>query len=133
MSQLTLERGQWYAWTMWPGYFGKPYHSPIRVEAVTPAGDRRFALKFLNLRYAVGVQNMTYELKTLRREQHYILAAVVDSERSVAIEPLNRDWFELHLPWACTESSRTSDESPDDVLARELWQKCSRGYAQKEL
>lgn len=99
-TRLTLQPGGWYGWTMWPGYGGTPYHSPIRVEAVTPygLGDRQFELTFFNMGYAAGVQMMTYTLRTLRREETYILVALIDSDRSVAIVPLDREWMSIYAP-----------------------------------
>jgi hypothetical protein len=96
--RMTLEQGSWYGWTMFPGYFNTPYHSPIKVSRIEPlrTGRGLFTLHFYNMGYAEGVRNMAYELRTLRREQHHILAAVENSDRSVAIVPLNRQWFTAH-------------------------------------
>jgi hypothetical protein len=99
-ARLTLEPGGWYGWTMWPGYGGNPYHSPIRVNRVTPlhTTKRKLELDFFNMGYAAGVQMMTYRLVTLRREQSYLLAAQEDSDRSVAIVELDPFWIMTHLP-----------------------------------
>ena len=97
-EKLTLERGQWYGWTMWPGYTDQAYHSPIQVIDLRPLGKRQFQLEFFNLGYAEGVQGMTYTLQTLKREPTYLLAAVPDSDRAVAIEPLTMAWLSLYKP-----------------------------------
>ena len=71
---------------MWPGYGESmaPYHSPILVLDITPLDDGAFALELGNMGYAQGVQMMTYRLRTLRHQQHYLLAEVLDSDRAVA-------------------------------------------------
>jgi len=98
-ARLTLERGRWYGWTMWPGYLDAPYFSPIRVDAVNPlnTGSGRFDLDFLNAGYASGVQDMTYALRTLKREASYLLASVEDSDRAVCIERLDLAWLERNM------------------------------------
>ncbi|GGE97875.1 hypothetical protein [Sphingomonas prati] len=99
-ERMTLVPGQWYAWTMFPGYGPSPYHSPIRVQHVTPVAGRSrlYDLEFFNMGYAAGVQNMQYRLKTLRREAGYILAADYESERSVAIVNLEPLFLLSHAP-----------------------------------
>jgi hypothetical protein len=98
-QRLTLLRGEWYGWTMWPGYGDTPYHSPIRVEHIRTYqdGSRHFDLHFLNAGYANGVQMMVYELRTLIRREHYLLADVPKTERSVALVPLTLGWCRNHL------------------------------------
>lgn len=93
MAGLHLERGQWYAWQMLPGYSGViPYFSPIRVDSVTPkkAGHRRFRLSFLNAMYATGVQLVEMELHILKHDERYLIAEIDDEtedDRSVVISP----------------------------------------------
>lgn len=98
-ERLTLIPGCWYAWTMWPGYVDQAYHSPIRVEAVEPlkTGSGRFDLTFLNANYVSGMQNMTYELRMLKRDAHYILATVEKSDRAVCLEQINLQWLARHM------------------------------------
>lgn len=94
---LTLEPRQIYSWTMYPGYSDCPYRSPILVHQVEPIGDRRFDLSFLNIFYAAGVQNTVYRLRTLRREEKFIIAEQLEgglkTERVVIIEPMTRAWL----------------------------------------
>ncbi len=120
--RLTLVPADWYGWTMYPGYGGSPYHSPIRVERVTPVGhgSRMFDLHFFNACYAAGVQMMTCRLKTLRREAGYILAAQDGSDRSVSIIPLDPMFIMVHIPHQVAEMERLMAEtgSFDDAMDR---------------
>jgi len=95
---MRLEPGGWYGWTMFPGDSDCPYHSPIKVHRVLPlrTGGRLFDLHFFSLGFAEGVQEMTYRLRTLRREHHHILAAQVNGDHSVAIVPLTGPWLRIH-------------------------------------
>jgi hypothetical protein len=61
-ARLTITRGQWYGWTMWPGYGDQAYYSPIWVRGVRPLGKRRLEIELFNIGYAQGVQDMTYML-----------------------------------------------------------------------
>lgn len=101
-SRLTLKRGRLYGWTMYPGYGNVPYRSPIQVHAVKSLGNCELELSFLNMFYAVGVQNMSYRLRTLRRAQHYFFAEQVEddqtTERSVVIEELSPHWLRVACP-----------------------------------
>ena len=96
-SRLTLEPRLIYAWTMYPGYGDGPYRSPILVHEVEPIGERRFDLSFMNIFYAAGVQNAVYRLRTLRREEKFIIAEqLIDglkTDRVVIIEPMTRAWL----------------------------------------
>ena len=103
MTRLTLERGKWYGWTMYPGYGDEAYYSPIWVRELAPLGDRQFRLDFFNLAYAAGVQDTSYTLKTLKREATYLVAAQPDSDRTVIIEPLTKSWFRQHYPLIADE------------------------------
>jgi hypothetical protein len=121
-ARLTITRGQWYGWTMWPGYGDQAYHSPIWVRDVRPLGKRRLDIDLFNLGYAQGVQDMTYTLQTLKREQSYIMDAVPDSDRCVAVEPLSMHWIRSHLHDADTrvEDLRREMSSPDYIIAEWL-------------
>lgn len=104
MAGLHLERGQWYAWQMLPGYSGViPYFSPIRVDSVRPkkAGHRRFRLSFLNAMYATGVQPVAMELHILKHDERYLIAEIDDGtedDRSVVISPIPFEWIERIVP-----------------------------------
>lgn len=110
-DRLTLVPGQWYGWTMYPGYLGSPYHSPIRVERVTPVGSRMFDLTFFNMGYAAGVQMMNYRLRKLRREAGYMLAAQDETHRSVSIIPLDPMFIMVHAPQHVAELERLMEET----------------------
>ena len=100
--RLTLERGQMYGWTMYPGYFGHPYRSPVLIESVEPLGQRTYKIMFLNMFYAPGVQDMGYTLRTMRREASYIIAETFEdnkvTDRTVVIEPMNAQWITYNVP-----------------------------------
>lgn len=111
-ERLTIVRGEWYGWTMWPAYGDVLYHSPIEALAIRPHGNgsRRFDLEFLNAAYAHGVQTMEHDLQTLVGERSYLLAKVVDSDRTVAFVPLSLQWFERHMPYVCGPLSELVNE-----------------------
>ena len=100
--RLTLERGQIYGWTMYPGYFGHPYRSPVLIESVEPLGQRTYKMMFLNMFYAAGVQGMGYTLRTLRRDATFIVAEEIEggelTDRVVIIEPMNARWITDNVP-----------------------------------
>ena len=122
MARLTITRGQWYGWTMWPGYGDHAYHSPVWVREVQPLGKRRLRIDFFNLGYAQGVQDMSYTLQTLKREQSYLLASVPDSDRSVAVEALSMHWIRSHLhdAYAEVEDLQREMARPDYIIAEWL-------------
>ena len=98
-GRFTLEPGGWYGLTMFPGYVDCPYHSPIRVDEIRPLGGRYFDLKFLNLRYAIGVQDFQKHLKTLRRAKSHIIAEDTEvADRTYVITKLNKSWLRTHEP-----------------------------------
>ena len=104
--RFTLKQGRVYGWTMYPGYGDTPYRSPISVRGFRPLGLRRFDLDFLNIFYASGVQHMGYRLRTLRREEAYLVAEQIErdgklTDRVVVIERLTRDWMHHAAP-KCT-------------------------------
>lgn len=125
-QRLTLERQMVFGWTMYPGYGGYPYRSPIIVEDVVPQGGRTFDLGFINIFYAAGVQKMTYRLRTLRRERTFQVAEALEydgsSERVVIIEPMTRAWFEDHAPALVAQLDRlfSASDKPDPEAFRVL-------------
>lgn len=85
--------------SVFPGYGGSSYHSPIRADRVEPRGGRQFELHFLNLGYAAGVQSMGKLLRTLRRaESHIVTIEVHGQQRTIFICPLDLDWMKIYLP-----------------------------------
>lgn len=114
-KRLTLERHMIFGWTMYPGYGGLPYRSPIIVEDVVLRGGRTFDLEFVNVFYAAGVQRMTYRLRTLRRERTFHVAEALEddgpSDRVVIIEPMTRGWIESLAPHIITHADRLFDAS----------------------
>lgn len=120
MTRMTLERGQWYAWTMYPGYGDEPYYSPILVRDLEPNGGRQFRLDFLNLAYAAGVHIMSCDLKTVKREATYLVAILPDSDRTIIIEPLTKRWFDQHLPRVSKEIEAFAVRTDAEQVARWL-------------
>lgn len=99
-KKLTLERGCWYALTMYPGYLNEPYCSPIRVDAIKPLGAGLIEIEHLNAGYAQGVQIMTKGYRVHRRgERHMVLDEIDVPERTVVIEQLTDKWLQTHAPW----------------------------------
>jgi hypothetical protein len=107
--RMTLERGSWYGMTMYPGYIGTAYHSPIRIQAVRPlvTGRRMIEIDFRNAAYAAGVQDFTYRLSILKRATEYLLAAIDDgNDRSISIVDIQPDWMTQYFPHLDTELDR---------------------------
>ena len=120
-KRFTLERGRWYGLTMFPGYMDYPYHSPIRVDAITPLGQRCFRLGFLNLAYAAGVQNFQNVLRTLRRCSTHIVAEETEvADRTYVIVVLNQAWFAQQFPNLPTASFFDGAGQPLDNELRGL-------------
>jgi hypothetical protein len=120
--RFTLERGQWFGLSMFPGYADAPYHSPIRVDAVKPLGDGCMELKFLNLGYAAGVRDFTRRFRILRRgSAHIVLEATERPDRTYVICALNRSWI-AHCCSALAEHSEqlfdTDGEPIPDAFVR---------------
>ena len=112
--RLTLERGQIYGWTMYPGYFGHPYRSPVLIESIEPLGQRTYKMMFLNMFYAAGVQDMAYTLRTLRRDASFIVAEQIEvselTDRVVIIEPMNVRWITDNVPQLSQELRELFDD-----------------------
>jgi hypothetical protein len=89
------------------------------------ARGRTFDLRFLNVFYAAGVQEMTYRLRTLRRERTFQIAETLEqdgpSERVVIIEPMTRAWIEDLAPAYTVQIDRlfsaSDTPSPDAFRA----------------
>jgi hypothetical protein len=79
MNRFVLQRNRWYAVEIIGAEFGAEIrsYSPIRVDDITPKGNRRFELQFYHANYPEGVRNKIYELQTLDRNENFILARSV--------------------------------------------------------
>lgn len=124
--RFTMRTGEWYGLTMYPGYGNEPYHSPIQIHAVTLLGDRTFALVFLNLAYAAGVQKFEVRLRTLRRTKSHQVAEVLDSpDRTYVLVPFSKEWLRAHFPNLRTTQCFGPDGRPVDLemykLASTAW------------
>lgn len=114
-ERLSLERGGWYAMTMMPGYGDVPYTTPIRVDELSPRGNRRFDLVFLNLGYAAGIQGFTSTFRTLKRGPGFIMAEQDGSpDRGYVFQNLTRDWLDRNLGQGSGERFLRDDGSPQE-------------------
>lgn len=100
MTRFTLEKGKWYGMTMYPGYGDTAYHSPIRMKDVRPlkSGAGRLDIDFFNAAYAQGVQDFTYRLRTLKRGEQYMLAAIEETDRAISLVPCSLGWMKRYFP-----------------------------------
>jgi hypothetical protein len=127
---LRLLPGQWYGWQMLPGYDHPPhvvpYFSPIQVIAVTPkkAGNRSMQLKFWNVGYAVGVQDVTVDLRIVKHADDYLIADLVaprpeTSDRAAIISTISFGWLErLYPDWELPDPPTSG--SRHDAVSRFL-------------
>lgn len=115
MDRFTLLRGQWYGLSMYPGYGDCPYHSPILVRSIESLGDRRFELAFWNLCYALGVQDFTMQLRTLRRGPSHLVASGPEVEdRTYVLVHFNPRWLQRHFPQLDAAQFFDTAGHPDD-------------------
>ena len=123
-DRMTLERGQWYAWQMLPGYVNGAYYSPIRVNEVEPlkSGESLIKLDYLNAAYAQGVQSFKDTLRVLLRAGEYMI--VVREEvhepakvRSAIITPITWDWLRLHFGGFVERNKPERPELTSDSVA----------------
>lgn len=110
MDRFTLEKNRWYAAEIIGNEFGADIksYSPIRVEDISPKGARTFKLCFYHASYPEGVRQKDYELQTLERNQHFILAKSVSHEPSrwLLIHNITPNWLNRHFS---TEIDQTID------------------------
>lgn len=121
MSRFTLEPGQWYAMELISPEFGAEvrHYSPIRVDAFEPAGQgsRRFNLSFFHAAYPEGVQDKVYTIKTIERNNHFLLGKVVGTDRLVLLMELSDQWLNRHFDKQSLSYLRSlqTDSGPDPV------------------
>lgn len=97
---------------MYPGYADPVYASPIRVDALTPLGGRRFRLAFFNAGYAQGVQGFELTLRTLQRSGDYHAAVRDDADdaRLHVFHAVDIDWLERRWPeWSQRDPIRAGE------------------------
>lgn len=122
MERLQLTPGTWYGWQMLPGYSGEPYRpyfSPIQVTQVTPMKTGRgiLQLAFLNALYAEGVQNFDANLRILKHEPSYLIAALEAEEveargKSAVISHLDLEWLRRYCPELMSRTSAPRGIAP---------------------
>ena len=123
VDQLILERGQWYLWTMFPGYVGRPYTSPIRIDDVKPlkTGRSILRLEFYNAGYAEGVQSFGVEARVMKRVAEY-LCLELDRDRLAVIMRVS-SWPDVYTQFfgvAPPSSASPTDIQEAFVLARPI-------------
>jgi hypothetical protein len=79
--------------------FGKAVRacSPIRIEAVKTQGARRLQMNFLHAAYPAGVQDKSYLIQTIQRDENYLLGKVLNADRMVLLFELDANWLNLHF------------------------------------
>ncbi|MFC0588295.1 hypothetical protein ACFFF7_02600 [Novosphingobium aquiterrae] len=93
-----LERSRWFGMTMYPGYDGGPYHSPIQRTGFQLLDDRIFCLDFINLAYAHGVQEFSVDFEVLRGTMEYqICIAAKQLDRAYVFVPLTASWIATYF------------------------------------
>ena len=105
MVRFTLERGNWYAWHMFPGYAGVPYFSPIYLFDFIPlkTGARRINLHFFNSFYADGVQDFDLDLEVLLRAKDHLTTNIIPDpveipKQTAIISHVSYEWIEEFFP-----------------------------------
>ena len=121
-TRFTLEPRRWYAAELIGDEFGNgersyaPHrsHSPIRVDAVRPAGGghRRFELEYYHANYPEGVRQKTYILQTVERGERYIPASSKDHGpvRLMLIYAVDWRWMQVNFGVAQPSEGRTPTE-----------------------
>ncbi len=110
---LTLQSGNWYGWTMTPGYGDEPYHSPIRIDKSTALRTERglIDLSFLNLGYAAGVRNFQIQMRVIARTNSFLVLREDDLDRTMLVEPLTRGWLVYRLERSLSDVEHLVDET----------------------
>jgi len=106
MKRFTLEPERWYAAEIICDEFdfetdsGRSF-SPIKVHRVVSLKNRTYALDFYHANYPAGVQNKTYNLRTIERGRQFILACSVDHDprRYLLIYNITPAWLRRHFHW----------------------------------
>lgn len=114
MDRFALQKSRWYAAEIIGEEFGSEIrsYSPIRVDEITPKGNRKFELKFYHANYPEGVRNKVYELQTLERNKNFVLArsSFHQPTRWLLIYAITTEWLNNHFGVA-----------RDEVLNVETW------------
>ncbi|WP_336365469.1 hypothetical protein [Marinobacter sp. C2H3] len=114
MDRFALKKSRWYAAEIIGEEFGAEIrsYSPIRVDEITPRGNRRFEVQFYHANYPEGVRNKVYELQTLERSKNFVLARSSPHQptRWLLIYAITAEWLNKHFGVA-----------KDEVLDVETW------------
>ena len=115
--RFTLEPGRWYAMELIGPEFGEEIRScsPIRVSRIDAlgGGSREFQLDFFHANYPAGVQDKSYRIKTISRDQNYLLGRVAGTDRLVLIFDLHYRWINSHF-----NANLSSDEDIETWCGR---------------
>jgi hypothetical protein len=126
-----LAQARWYGCTMYPGYAGSVYQSPILIRAVLPlkSGKGWLRLAFLNAFYAPGAREFDKRFRVLNRSQRLIALeeAADGSERIIIVENLTTEW--LRHVWPQPDFSvEMSDLEMQAAVNREFQKMAARDY-----
>ena len=101
--RFTLERGRWYAAELMGAFFEERIrsYSPIKVLSIDPRRDgrRTFELGFYHANYPEGVRDKRYTLRTLERNDWFLLAKSLDHDptRLLLIHEITAPWLTVHF------------------------------------
>lgn len=113
---------------MLPGYGGlrnNPYFSPIHVLDVHPrkTGRSELGLEFVNALYAAGAKTFALDLRVLKHEANYLIAALTygqdgPKDRTVIISHIEMGWIRRFCPelWAASPPAVGSPEAGSPKL-----------------
>lgn len=118
--EFWLHGSRWFGMTMYPGYGGAPYHSPIHLEGFQLHDDDTFCLDFFNLAYAAGVKNFSLDLEVVRGTESYQFCIANEKpDRAYVFVPLTLKWFETYYPTYANRSLFDAEGNPnsDRIMA----------------
>lgn len=104
MNRFKLEPEHWYAAEIIGDEFdftedGVRSYTPIKVYGVVPRGNRTYELSFYHANYPEGVRDKVYTLRTIEREQRFILAHSTGPKptRYMLVYSITAAWLRRHF------------------------------------
>src|SRR5262245_35606339 len=132
-SRLLLNTGRWYGWTMYPGYAGRTYKSPILIRNIAPleSGKQLLRIGFFNAFYAAGVREFDKLLHVLKRSERFIAFEELDgntrqTDRLAVIEELTKDW--LRDGWPQISFAEMSNQDLQAEVGKKVKEALGREY-----
>lgn len=125
-AKLILQPAHWYGWQMLPGYGGHrnvPYFSPVDVQEIKPlkTGIRQVRLSFLNALYAVGVQDMSLDLRVVVHAPDFLVAEIQHQKEQAGrvgiVSHIEFEWIRRLCPelWAARPPSAFGTTAENSV------------------